>query len=131
MNRSRILEIADDIEANGKSRPTFDMSSFFEFNLWWKKEGDWCNTSGCIAGYVCTLKLPNFDYNSNHENDAAVWLGLTRREAYALFYADDAGIYIGNITAEMAVVCLRRLAETGEVDWTFAIAACKAEEMAC
>ena len=128
MNRDHILEIADDIEANGTNRPRFDMGTFFEaIPFAWKGKKDWCNTSGCIAGYVCTLKLPDFHMMGDHECDAARWLGLSEREATDLFYAHWAEIPIDEVTAEMAVVCLRNFAETGKVDWAAAVSACRPE----
>ena len=126
MNRERILEIADDIEFNGDYRPTFQMDLFFEAGHLWKDKGDWCNTSGCIAGYVCTLKLPNFSLAGDHETDAARWLGLSDSEAADLFFAHYSGIPIEQITAKMAVVCLRAFAASGEVDWATAVMACTA-----
>ncbi len=125
VSNKHILEIANDIEANGDTRPVFRMDKFFSPNPRWKEEGDWCNTSGCIAGYVSMLKYEKFSVFDNHEERAKMWLELDEHEAGELFYAHRAGIPIEEITTQMAVVCLRNFVATGEVDWAAAVQTCK------
>ena len=126
MNKERILEIANDIEANGDTRPIFDMSDFFfPSSSQWKLTDGWCKTSACIAGYVSALKCNKKDFHwaDNHKVIATEWLGLDPNEAGDLFYGTGRPypMSLEDITAETAVVCLRHLAETGVVDWYYAV----------
>lgn len=131
MNRERILEIANDIEADGESRPRFNMSAFFEVDYqldkeWTKKEDGWCNTSACIAGYVSALKYSRIDKDfclRNHEARAQRWLVLNDETAGELFFGRGRplSMLLSAITPAAAVLCLRELARTGKVNWAYAI----------
>ena len=74
--------------------------------------------------------MPDFDYAAGHNVNAAEWLGLTNRQATDLFWVTGARISIYDVTAEIAVVCLRHLAATGKIDYDAAAEAVCAEEMA-
>ena len=121
MNKERILEIADLIEA-GHERMVFDMEVFGDEHP--------CGTAACIAGWTVARFGENDDAEEiDHRrplgdgddvfDGALSVLGLSFPEAQRLFAPNERrdGVSMSEITAEHAVRTLRHLAETGEVDW--------------
>lgn len=121
MNKERILEIADLIEA-GHEGMVFDMSTYGHRHP--------CGTAACIAGWTVarfgkTGRAKNIDPRRpladkyNVKIWAAKVLGLDADTRFSLFmpntYKDRVRVF--DITASHAVRTLRHLAETGEVDW--------------
>lgn len=124
MNKERILQLADAIEREGAlSEPKLG------FNMLYLLDGadDYlikdfakrlCGTVGCIAGHALHLAGINGDFTA-----AAEWLGLSYigGEGEELFFPGDvSGINISRwdeITPAHAAAVLRRLVETGKVEW--------------
>ena len=118
MNKERILEIADLIEA-GHEGMVFDMTTFGDEHP--------CGTAACIAGWA----VVRFGENGGAPNVA--WqiegpdvfsgalsvLGLSFPEAQRLFTPNERrdGVDMWEVTASHAVRTLRHLAKTGKVDW--------------
>lgn len=120
MNKERILQLADAIEREG-ARAEPDLG--FNMNyLWASYSNDFakrpCGTVGCIAGHALHLAGINGDFTT-----AAEWLGLSyiENEERELFFPGDvSGINIfrwDEITPAHAAAVLRRLVETGKVEW--------------
>lgn len=120
MNKERILQLADAIEREG-ARAEPDLG--FNMNyLWASYSNDFakrpCGTVGCIAGHALHLAGINGDFTA-----AAEWLGLSYigGEGGELFFPGDvSGINISRwdeITPAHAAAVLRRLVETGKVEW--------------
>lgn len=121
MNKERILQLADAIEREG-ARAEPDLG--FNMNyLWASYSNDFakrpCGAVGCIAGHALHLAGINGDFTSV----AAEWLGLSYigGEGEELFFPGDvSGINISRrdeITPAHAAAVLRRLVETGKVEW--------------
>lgn len=74
-----------------------------------------CNSVACIAGWTCLI----FDYEKaqsigyDHQEEAMIFLDLTRYEAEELFL----GKAYGYVTGPRAARVIRHFAETGVVDW--------------
>lgn len=88
------------------------------------EHSNWCGTNACIAGHAI-LMSPEFVerivdgkyWTINDHTDAKNLMGLTVEQADALFYGGEIGTdRIGDNRA-WAVRCLRKLLETGVVDW--------------
>ena len=103
-DRDRILQIADDVEANAD----FDMGTFYK-----------CRTPGCIAGHAAARAKVVGLVGSDTTDVAVKYLGIRRYDS--LFYPVSAcdGVHFasGGITSAHAAACLRKLAKTGEIDW--------------
>lgn len=124
MNRERILQLADEIEAmpyknltgfadsgwiGSNEQPTgFNMKSFG------------CGTAACIGGHAAYRQRqedPGTRYNPNGLSGmASKWLGIDPQLGDRLYYpaVDD----YDSITPKQAARVLRHLAETGKVDWS-------------
>lgn len=126
MNKERILALADVIEA----QPHTDGDSPSGFNLDTATHA--CGTPSCIGGFACALGLSlNLDESLlNHLSDwselsvGAQWLELTgeswRRGVSMELFAPSTistSNWI-NVTPLDAAITLRKLAETGKVDWS-------------
>jgi hypothetical protein len=118
MNKERILAVADAIEKGSVQGLSFDMTTY-------RNE---CGTAGCIAGWVFVMFAEHgsktFRCDPRVEEyiveQAAEILGIDEGSAEALFHAEG-GTHRpewGTITPQFAATVLRRLAETGEVDWS-------------
>ena len=127
MNKERILQLADVIEREG-ALPEPELG----FNMLYCRvktndddgslERDFanrpCGTVGCIAGHALRLAGINGGFTA-----AAEWLGLSYigGEGEELFFPGDvSGINISRwdeITPAHAAAVLRRLVETGKVEW--------------
>jgi len=125
-NADALRKVADEIEANGKTRPEFYMGSWLEVTGN-EDEIHVCNTTACIAGYaVFALKPEKFmqDAKLTIEEKRLAWeeedhywdgidysdigaelLGLNSSEAYCLFESSF------NATKEDAADYLRYLAD--------------------
>jgi len=109
-NAENLRKVADEIEANGSSRPKFDMSQWIgimdEFEYY---KGHACGTSACIAGYTVFVFSPEKyftrSFGFSFRVTAMEFLGLDRIESLNLF---DASF---NATKEDAVAYLRYLAD--------------------
>lgn len=111
MNKMIMASLADFIESLPSER--FNMSTWS--GLWWYEESDGkmkvmyetelnpslslhkCNTAGCIAGWAVAM-VSNMDVGkmvrtSQISTEAQNALGLTMKEASALFYIDDQSIW--------------------------------------
>ena len=120
MNKERILEIADLIEAGHKGM-VFDMSTYGHRHP--------CGTAACIAGWTVarfdtTGQATRIDHRRPLVADNVLgWardaLGLEHERACDLFIPTgyEHGVGVFDITASHAVRALRHLAVTGEVDW--------------
>lgn len=109
-----------------------------------KDHVDSCGTVACIAGWTCLMELEdkidvilesgnNSDYSNpgtsmfvaiadiqgnNIQERARQILGLDVTDACNLFDPRPNNTNLSNITASEAVLVLRHLAKTGEVDWS-------------
>lgn len=111
MNKERILALADLIE----KQPHTKLNDASGFNM-----GNWvhpCGTPACIAGFAAWVEsgnaeeLPLMDV----EDLAIQHLGIDRPTANELFSPD--GVEWRSITPAIAASTLRKLHDTGEVDW--------------
>lgn len=117
MNKERIEQLAQAIETGGIAELGFNMEFFLggkEFDA----SGRNCGTVACIAGWACTLGKLDGEFL-----DAAKWLDIPyNKVGKELFFPGDvSGIKVYDweeITPAHAAAVLRRLAETGAVDWT-------------
>lgn len=115
MNTERILHIADLIE---KLEPQqFDMSDYVTENE--------CGAVACIAGWTYLTYGPG-EYSAEVHLSAAEHLGLNRNQADELFIPDYSNLFDSltdwdSITPAHAAQTLRKLAETGEVDWSHVV----------
>lgn len=125
MNKERILQLADAIEREG-ARPEPELG--FNMNYFRVERNESClfedfaerpcGTVACIAGHA--LRLAGIDGTFIA---AAKWLGLSYigSEGEELFYPGNvSGICVfwwSDITPAHAAAVLRRLAETGKVEW--------------
>lgn len=82
-----------------------------------------CGTIACIAGHAYLLATSD-DPEAAMEMDAdelesvaADYLGLTQDEAAHLFYDLPMGHALSDITVDQAVDTLKRLSETGIIEW--------------
>lgn len=108
MNTERILHIADLIE---KLEP-----QQFDMNEW----ANSCGTVACIAGWTY-LTYADEVIPGSAGTVAAEILGLDEEVANSLFVpTDEDGLdaMYEDITPAHAAQTLRKLAETGEVDWS-------------
>lgn len=125
MNIDKLVEIAEWLEAGAtyvKGVSRFDMTHFIE--------RDHCGTSCCIAGAAIQFdrKFPYADgeVTGAHETARRI-LGLTFAQALALFYGEGSDCVLdpdegdinplSRITPAWAARCIRKLIETGKVDW--------------
>lgn len=125
MNKERIIQLAEAIEQGtllaGPERLGFNMNYFSTPMSWFNQDfarRD-CGTVACIAGHAAAISSGSVTSFS----EAAEWLGLPYDEtAVELFFpGDSSGINVpswSKITPAHAGAVLRRLAETGRVDWT-------------
>lgn len=131
MNKERILQLADAIEREGAlPEPDlgFNMNYFMseiikaDADEWGPIRGDFayrpCGTVGCIAGHTAHLAGITGGFWA-----AAEWLGLSYvgSDGAELFFPGGvSGIRVfrwSDITPAHAAAVLRRLAETGKVEW--------------
>jgi hypothetical protein len=123
MNKDRILAVADAIEKHSIRGLGFNMGDFIAS---WNEDnsGHHCGTTACIAGWAYHLAkrrktAVNVDRYPGGAGDVARdWMGLSDRIAGGLFYARGRTAALEEIPASHAVAVLRRLAETGKVDWS-------------
>ena len=118
MNKDRIIELADhieklpycEIELASKNMPAFNMEhTHFD-----------CGTPACLSGHTLAL----WAKGKESHNRAFELLGLTFEQCGQLFTPDLARAhycssrgYPGFITSKRAAKVLRRLADTGRVNW--------------
>lgn len=87
-----------------------------------------CGTPACLAGWICYAKeasidgmIPLVDASGRHVQDRAMkYLEIGPYTAMDLFDGNPYGVdeYAGpDPTSKQAAAVMRRLAETGEVDW--------------
>jgi len=116
-NADALRKVADEIEANGETRPKFNMDVWYDVtNIKEYEEGHECGTSACIAGYtVFTCKPKEYRYGTDFLTLGMECLGLSRYEAYGLFETSF------DATEEDAVAYLRYLADNPDAiivsDW--------------
>lgn len=128
MNKERILQLAAAIEREG-ARDEPELGFNMQYLL--VETDDYlykdfaerpCGTVGCIAGHVSHLAGIDGDFSA-----AAEWLGLSysNGEGEELFFPGAvSGINVFHwdaITPTHAAAVLRRLAETGKVEWAAAL----------
>ena len=134
MNKERILELADTIEAEDSL--IFNMAEYLGhspeggpgFDPYVGSHSHSCQTSACIAGYIWQLKLSTEEQLAAVESSklkissteyflaGMAYLDITYEEARRLF--TPAGFsYLQTIPRDQAVRTLRNLAKTGEIDW--------------
>ena len=129
MDKEKLTKLADMIEAAVHTpQPIgFNMGDFITQTYtptYSHTKVDWdgtCGTVGCIAGWACFMEDPDwyiFEGNQGHVWDRAErFLGLSERTAEHLF-TPPLEINYSAITAGEAVQTIRKLIETGEVDWS-------------
>lgn len=97
MNHDRMLALADLIERVPPDR--FNMMMFFDgpencSSRWHYMHAGECGTSCCIGGWACVLALPDplvradVIEDSDEEQVAREWLGLTFEQAQSLFFSN-------------------------------------------
>ena len=121
MNTERLHLLADVVEKHAKQ---FDMHHWVSM----------CGSPACIAGFAEALAA---DRNPAAENEAISDLNCNPPNETATFFTEVAAEWLeiddemladelfrpasvddwNQITAEVAALCLRLLAETGDVDW--------------
>jgi len=120
MNKERILALADLIESQPEHR--FDMNS---------SDNPACGSAACIGGWAdwMRMKVHKASIRANPVyvdfTAAANWLKMEEngREFQMLCFPEEiGGPNYRDISKAAAVRALRKLAETGEVDWDWAIA---------
>ena len=91
-----------------------------------------CGTPSCIGGWCEAIMVyegvAEEGDGATYTRDIADWLGIEAKDAYDIFYPgcflfenDSRSAY--DATKEDAIRLLERLAETGEVDWGYAMGA--------
>lgn len=119
MNKERILEVADAIENHKIADLGFNMNyEYFDPKYdGADRSGHNCNTVACILGWVNAMDGRR---GSTSKDEAETTLGINSRLGDNLFYPDDVNGY-DDVTPREAAITLRKLARTGEVDWSHAI----------
>jgi hypothetical protein len=119
MNKERVLALAELIE----SQPLVDTWCSGEvhgFNM--NREAHICGTPSCILGWAAWEQRGRPDRVEKNTDrlytDAQEYLGLDDGSIGRLCYPDE--VIYGEVTPAMAGETLRKLAETGEVDWSHA-----------
>lgn len=111
MNKRRLIAIAKWLEAGAKPRDGiagFSMAEYFAENE--------CGTTCCIAGAALAF-FGDSCQPGMRSYRAAVLLGLDIHQADDLFFAAHAKVGLYAIDAPWAARCIRKLIETGKVDW--------------
>jgi hypothetical protein len=115
VNVAEILRVADLISAS----PSFNMSR-------WVHD---CGTPACIAGHLVGTRVRKRVALLQAEDDAAGIEYMIAKAAPLLAISEEVARHLfmpwtlfrslssPEISAEWAAACLRKLAETGEVDW--------------
>lgn len=107
MNKERIEAVIGRIQNEANY---FSMAGFESMNS--------CRTPACICGQANYLRgqAVGRSFYLGNTREARDWLGLTDRQANALFFPDtDAW---SNISREQAIATLRHLMATGKVNWS-------------
>ena len=113
MNKAQILETADKIEkmphivGNEEAYKKYGPPAVFDMN------SSHCGSAACIGGLV---QWEIKDWDSRIEEAVAIHFEVPLYQANAICYPDSPESYT-EITPQQAADMLRRLAETGEVDW--------------
>lgn len=135
MNVDNILKVADMIAATMHSGYSGEMG--FNMQRWIAPTANYgCGTTACICGWAELAKAQEthgedfyirssrFNAGYEHVDFGADYFGISFSEAYDLFLpkgyysqANSRMPYFEEIPPWMAVNVLRRLANTGEVDW--------------
>lgn len=120
MNKERLLAVADAIEKEEIAGLGFDMAN------WFGTHGHTCGTSACIAGHVIAKYAPHLikSHDVSIPTEAREILGAqTDEDTLALnklFYGireDDEPSVLTDLYRGIAVIAIRRLAETGVTNW--------------
>jgi hypothetical protein len=130
MNKEVINAVADAIARSELARCDvgFNMSKYVASSEGWVDQtGHECGTVACIAGWTAMmfdadgnrLAAPDLPSEFSAHMTAQSAMGLTSRQADALFTPDR--LDYATITQCQAVAVLRKLAETGKVDWSSAM----------
>lgn len=124
MDRNNVARLIDFIEAEPDGF-LFDMGNFARGP---REDDPPCKTAGCIAGGASILEGTGLvDRNGQILGEytispaASRFLDIWKMQGRQLFYGeDDYGQCrpISHITRDEAVETLRRLMDTGEVDWS-------------
>lgn len=123
MNRENILKVADAIESHSIPDLGFNMSLWIDRKPGPEddRSGHNCGTTACIAGWAVAVMnggvIP--EVGVPIQDDAEKYFGLNWTDGEDLFVN-----WVGKSpTPAEAVIVLRHLAETGEVDWDRALKA--------
>jgi hypothetical protein len=114
MNKERILELADIIEAQPHC---FQMGASQGFGM--NHFTHQCGSPSCLGGWASATFDPDYpSFETNHQiaESAENVLDLFEKQARNLFFPEVYEKY-GHITPAEAAGVLRNLAETGEVVW--------------
>lgn len=126
MKVENILRVADAIERHEISWLGFNMR-FFQADTHnpeslgiEDKSGHSCGTVACIAGWTNAVRTgARTSGNEIEPEDEGDWLGLSELDWDALFYPKNMKMDSwADITQQQAVITLRHLAKTGDVDWS-------------
>ena len=133
MNIKTINHVADLIESDPLAKG-FTMTRYASCGDEWVKEHSrYCKTPACISGWTLYAREPGqFDANYDAILDTSVFtslaeedFGLSTEQALILTLPEaevlPKDFSWDDITRQHAVLCLRNLARTGEVDWRAAI----------
>lgn len=126
MNKEKLLQVADAIEASELLHFGFNMKVFKDSTAIGilDNSGRGCGTVGCIAGW--TIATFQADHWKSGDPDIFAFraqeeLNLTDRQAHDLFFvgpAQENPYHPGwDATPAQAAMVIRHLAKTGEVDW--------------
>ena len=131
MRKDRLLRLADRLELTRNRRdgmPCPPDHNELLFNMGEYLHQSWQGTTGCIAGRARIMSQEDteeFPHDNNPDEHpvmaiARQYLDLTQEEAKNLFAPSK---YLGtlirrSLTAQQAAQTVRRLAETGKIDWS-------------
>lgn len=120
MHKDRILALADLIE----SMPHTSVTDDHGFNM--DDFDHVCGTPACIAGWAIAMRANDLSVNVRSAVDAEFdsysglasdYLGLSSGVGSDLYYGPGRDVKLADITPAQAAATLRRLAETGKVEW--------------
>ncbi|MDB5531558.1 MAG: hypothetical protein JWR51_4661 [Devosia sp.] len=123
MNKENILKVADAIEQHSIPDLGFNMHNwtYAADSVVTDHSGHNCRTVACIAGWAARVATGHMIRDSYSEEVAAEFFGMDGEndDPAALFSPRniDSDLW-RSIDQQQAVLTLRHLAETGEVDWS-------------
>lgn len=124
MNKAAILKVADAIEQQELKDVGFNMCDYYSKHYHEDRSERHCQSTACIAGWTMLVMNPDIKWDGFSIHSVAQdILGLNGDEANLLFCMRGSQYAMDDINPETAVAVLRHLAENGEVQWDYYIAA--------